>query len=92
MNHLEQTIDLSVELHRNVRATKQELMSIDNAASCLGVSRDAILEAVERSSELALEGDVVYIPKDPAGTLVSLGVASVLFFAIVILPMFIEKM
>ncbi|MCK8098692.1 YrzE family protein [Bacillus sp. 2CMS4F] len=80
-------IPLQVELQRAVKATKDEAMTVEQAAELLKVHPDYIPVLVAKSDDLKMIGDETIIAKRDKtnGWLIGAMVA-VLFFAIAVLP------
>ncbi|MEC3676884.1 MULTISPECIES: hypothetical protein [Bacillus] len=78
---------LQVELQRNVKATKDEAMTVEQAAELLKVHPDYIPTLVARSDDLKMIGDHTIIAKRDKTNIWLVGaVIVVLFFVIAILP------
>ncbi|MCY7892008.1 hypothetical protein MOB09_02960 [Bacillus vallismortis] len=80
-------IPLQVELQRAVKATKDEAMTVEQAAEYLKVHPDYIPVLVAKSDDLKMIGDETIIAKRDKtnGWLVG-AMVLVLFFAIAVLP------
>ncbi|KJD59248.1 hypothetical protein UZ38_04360 [Bacillus amyloliquefaciens] len=79
-------IPLQVELQRNVKATKDEAMTVEQAAELLKVHPDYIPTLVARSDDLKMIGDTIIAKRDKTNIwLVGAGVV-LFFFAISVLP------
>ncbi|MCY9166038.1 hypothetical protein [Bacillus atrophaeus] len=80
-------IPLQVELQRAVKATKDEAMTIEQAAELLKVHPDYIPVLVAKSDDLKLIGDETIIAKRDKTNAWLLGaIAVVLFFTFAVLP------
>ncbi len=55
---------LQVELQRNVKATKDEAMTVEQAAELLKVHPDYIPTLVARSDDLKMIGDTIIAKRD----------------------------
>ncbi|MED3604021.1 hypothetical protein ACTOTM_24320 [Bacillus subtilis] len=80
-------IPLQVELQRAVKATKDEAMTVEQAAEHLKVHPDYIPVLVAKSDDLKMIGDETIIAKrDKANGWLIGAMVLVLFFAIAVLP------
>ncbi|BDG81290.1 hypothetical protein [Bacillus vallismortis] len=80
-------IPLQVELQRAVKATKDEAMTVEQAAEYLKVHPDYIPVLVAKSDDLKMIGDETIIAKrDKTNGWLLGAIAVVLFFAIAVLP------
>ncbi|MDI6567100.1 hypothetical protein [Bacillus subtilis] len=80
-------IPLQVELQRAVKATKDEAMTVEQAAEHLKVHPDYIPVLVARSDDLKMIGDETIIAKrDKTNGWIIGAMVVVLFFAIAVLP------
>ncbi|MDV9183931.1 hypothetical protein ACPWUE_06065 [Bacillus velezensis] len=77
---------LQVELQRNVKATKDEAMTVEQAAELLKVHPDYIPTLVARSDDLKMIGDTIIAKRDKTNIWLVGAVIVVLFFVIAILP------
>ncbi|MGN2669680.1 hypothetical protein [Bacillus subtilis] len=85
-------IPLQVELQRAVKATKDEAMTVEQAAELLKVHPDYIPVLVAKSDDLKMIGDETIIAKrDKTNGWLIGAMVLVLFFAIVILPGYFDK-
>lgn len=85
-------IPLQVELQRAVKATKDEAMTVEQAAEYLKVHPDYIPVLVAKSDDLKMIGDETIIAKrDKTNGWLIGAMVLVLFFAIVILPGYFDK-
>ncbi|MEC1662985.1 hypothetical protein [Bacillus halotolerans] len=80
-------IPLQVELQRAVKATKDEAMTVEQAAEYLKVHPDYIPVLVAKSDDLKMIGDETIIAKrDKTNGWIIGAMVLVLFFAIAVLP------
>ncbi|MCY9197338.1 hypothetical protein MOE86_11550 [Bacillus atrophaeus] len=80
-------IPLQVELQRAVKSTKDEAMTVEQAAEHLKVHPDYIPVLVAKSDDLKLIGDETIIAKrDKTNGWLIGAMVVVLFFAIAVLP------
>ncbi|MEG7378937.1 hypothetical protein ABZM97_15980 [Bacillus vallismortis] len=80
-------IPLQVELQRAVKATKDEAMTVEQAAEYLKVHPDYIPVLVAKSDDLKMIGDETIIAKrDKTNGWLIGAMVLVLFFAIAVLP------
>ncbi|ASK24785.1 hypothetical protein BSSX_2893 [Bacillus subtilis] len=80
-------IPLQVELQRAVKATKDEAMTVEQAAEYLKVHPDYIPVLVAKSDDLKMIGDETIIAKrDKTNGWLIGAMVVVLFFAIAVLP------
>ncbi|AKL83261.1 hypothetical protein D068_cds04950 [Bacillus atrophaeus UCMB-5137] len=80
-------IPLQVELQRAVKSTKDEAMTVEQAAEYLKVHPDDIPVLVAKSDDLKLIGDETIIAKRDKTNVWLLGaIAVVLFFTFAVLP------
>ncbi|MGO0712012.1 hypothetical protein P5408_003765 [Bacillus subtilis] len=80
-------IPLQVELQRAVKATKDEAMTVEQAAEHLKVHPDYIPVLVAKSDDLKMIGDETIIAKrDKTNGWLIGAMVLVLFFAIAVLP------
>ncbi|MED3671194.1 hypothetical protein [Bacillus subtilis] len=80
-------IPLQVELQRAVKATKDEAMTVEQAAELLKVHPDYIPVLVAKSDDLKMIGDETIIAKrDKTNGWFIGAMVVVLFFAIAVLP------
>ncbi|MDM5301880.1 hypothetical protein QUF44_09750 [Bacillus subtilis] len=80
-------IPLQVELQRAVKATKDEAMTVEQAAEYLKVHPDYIPVLVAKSDDLKMIGDKTIIAKrDKTNGWLIGAMVLVLFFAIAVLP------
>lgn len=80
-------IPLQVELQRAVKATKDEAMTIYEAAECLKVNVEEVPMIVAQADDLKMIGNEAIIAKrDKTNGWLLGGIALVLFFAIAVLP------
>ncbi|KXZ16582.1 hypothetical protein AXI59_01435 [Bacillus nakamurai] len=78
---------LQVELQRNVKATKDEAMTVEQAAELLKVPQEYIPILVARSDDLKMIGDDTIIAKrDKTNIWLVGGCVALFFFAISVLP------
>ncbi|WP_446475890.1 hypothetical protein [Bacillus velezensis] len=77
---------LQVELQRNVKATEDEAMTVEQAAELLKVHPDYIPTLVARSDDLKMIGDTIIAKRDKSNDwLIWMAVVAV-FFIISVLP------
>ncbi|PJH91846.1 hypothetical protein [Bacillus sp. SN1] len=80
-------IPLQVELQRAVKSTKDEAMTVEQAAEYLKVHPDYIPVLVAKSDDLKMIGDETIIAKrDKTNGWLIGAMVVVLFFAIAVLP------
>ncbi|MED1817354.1 hypothetical protein P4V11_00075 [Bacillus subtilis] len=80
-------IPLQVELQRAVKATKDEAMTVEQAAEYLKVHPDYIPVLVAKSDDLKMIGDETIIAKrDKTNGWLIGAMVLVLFFAVAVLP------
>ncbi|MGY5388777.1 hypothetical protein [Bacillus subtilis] len=80
-------IPLQVELQRAVKSTKDEAMTVEQAAEYLKVHPDYIPVLVAKSDDLKMIGDETIIAKrDKTNGWLIGAMVLVLFFAIAVLP------
>ncbi|MEH6439339.1 hypothetical protein V7728_05145 [Bacillus sp. JHAA] len=78
---------LQVELQRNVKATKDEAMTVEQAAELLKVHPDYIPTLVARSDDLKMIGDHTIIAKRDKTNIWLVGACvGLFFFAVAVLP------
>ncbi|MBY8913278.1 hypothetical protein KY305_11055 [Bacillus sp. YC2] len=77
---------LQVELQRNVKATKDEAMTVEQAAELLKVHPDYIPTLVARSDDLKMIGDTIIAKRDKTNTWLVGACVALIFFAISVLP------
>ncbi|MBJ7897218.1 hypothetical protein NYE57_18270 [Bacillus sp. FSL L8-0222] len=80
-------IPLQVELQRAVKATKDEAMTVEQAAEYLKVHPDYIPVLVAKSDDLKMIGDeTIIVKRDKTNGWLIGAMVVVLFFAIAVLP------
>ncbi|WIW27622.1 hypothetical protein [Bacillus inaquosorum] len=80
-------IPLQVELQRAVKATKDEAMTVEQAAEYLKVHPDYIPVLVAKSDDLKMIGDeTIIVKRDKTNDWLIGAMVVVLFFAIAVLP------
>ncbi|MEK4378943.1 hypothetical protein [Bacillus sp. FSL R5-0434] len=80
-------IPLQVELQRAVKATKDEAMTVEQAAEYLKVHPDYIPVLVAKSDDLKMIGDeTIIVKRDKTNGWLIGAMVLVLFFAIAVLP------
>ncbi|WP_127010325.1 hypothetical protein [Bacillus velezensis] len=79
-------IPLQVELQRNVKATKDEAMTIEQAAELLKVHPDYIPTLVARSDDLKMIGDTIIAKRDKTNIWLVGACVGLFFFAVSALP------
>ncbi|MCY8054523.1 hypothetical protein MOF52_17140 [Bacillus inaquosorum] len=80
-------IPLQVELQRAVKSTRDEAMTVEQAAEYLKVHPDYIPILVAKADDLKMIGDETIIAKrDKTNGWLLGGIALVLFFTIAVLP------
>ncbi|MEX5836454.1 hypothetical protein D070_10355 [Bacillus velezensis] len=77
---------LQVKLQRNVKATKDEAMTIEQAAELLKVHPDYIPTLVARSDDLKMIGDTIIAKRDKTNIWLVGGCVGLFFFAVAVLP------
>ncbi|MFU1714125.1 hypothetical protein ACM392_01025 [Bacillus amyloliquefaciens] len=77
---------LQVELQRNVKATKDEAMTVEQAAELLKVHPDYIPTLVARSDDLKMIGDTIIAKRDKTNIWLVGACVGLFFFAISVLP------
>ncbi|MCT6831634.1 MULTISPECIES: hypothetical protein [Bacillus amyloliquefaciens group] len=82
-------IPLQVELQRNVKATKDEAMTVEQAAELLKVHPDYIPTLVARSGDLKMIGDTIIAKRDKTNIWLILLIVIGVFFVIAIMPYWI---
>ncbi|KXZ21784.1 MULTISPECIES: hypothetical protein [Bacillus] len=82
-------IPLQVELQRNVKATKDEAMTVEQAAELLKVHPDYIPTLVARSDDLKMIGDTIIAKRDKTNIWLILLIVIGVFFVIAIMPYWI---
>lgn len=80
---------LQVELQRNVKATKDEAMTVEQAAELLKVHPDYIPTLVARSDDLKMIGDTIIAKRDKTNIWLILLIVIGVFFVIAIMPYWI---
>lgn len=79
-------IPLQVELQRNVKATKDEAMTVEQAAELLKVHPDYIPTLVARSDDLKMIGDTIIAKRDKTNIWLVGACVGLFFFAVAVLP------
>ncbi|MCP1460277.1 hypothetical protein [Bacillus amyloliquefaciens] len=79
-------IPLQVELQRNVKATKDEAMTVEQAAELLKVHPDYIPTLVARSDDLKMIGDTIIAKRDKTNIWLVGACVGLFFFAVSVLP------
>ncbi|AGF28238.1 MULTISPECIES: hypothetical protein [Bacillus] len=77
---------LQVELQRNVKATKDEAMTVEQAAELLKVHPDYIPTLVARSDDLKMIGDTIIAKRDKTNIWLVGACVGLFFFAVSVLP------
>ncbi|MCT6864716.1 MAG: hypothetical protein M3035_15020 [Bacillus velezensis] len=77
---------LQVELQRNVKATKDEAMTVEQAAELLKVHPDYIPTLVARSGDLKMIGDTIIAKRDKTNIWLVGACVGLFFFAVAVLP------
>ncbi|WP_041915529.1 hypothetical protein VXF94_07765 [Bacillus amyloliquefaciens] len=77
---------LQVELQRNVKATKDEAMTVEQAAELLKVHPDYIPTLVDRSDDLKMIGDTIIAKRDKTSIWLVGACVGLFFFAVAVLP------
>ncbi|MCM3106966.1 hypothetical protein [Bacillus velezensis] len=77
---------LQVELQRNVKATKDEAMTVEQAAKLLKVHPDYIPTLVARSDDLKMIGDTIIAKRDKTNIWLVGACVGLIFFTISVLP------
>ncbi|MDQ8054939.1 hypothetical protein RER83_01675 [Bacillus velezensis] len=77
---------LQVELQRNVKATKDEAMTVEQAADLLKVHPDYIPTLVARSDDLKMIGDTIIAKRDKTNIWLVGACVGLIFFTISVLP------
>ncbi|WP_340297713.1 hypothetical protein [Bacillus velezensis] len=77
---------LQVELQRNVKATKDEAMTVEQAAELLNVQPDYIPTLVARSDDLKMIGDTIIAKRDKTNIWLVGACVGLFFFAVSVLP------
>ncbi|APA01603.1 MULTISPECIES: hypothetical protein [Bacillus] len=77
---------LQVELQRNVKATKDEAMTVEQAAELLKVHPDYIPTLVARSDDLKMIGDTIIAKRDKTSIWLVGACVGLFFFAVAVLP------
>ncbi|MGG3326430.1 hypothetical protein ABEQ76_20925 [Bacillus velezensis] len=77
---------LQVELQRNVKATKDEAMTVEQAADLLKVHPDYIPTLVARSDDLKMIGDTIIAKRDKTNIWLVGACVGLFFFAVAVLP------
>ncbi|AHC42423.1 MULTISPECIES: hypothetical protein [Bacillus] len=77
---------LQVELQRNVKATKDEAMTVEQAAELLKVHPDYIPTLVARSDDLKMIGDTIIAKRDKTNIWLVGACVGLFFFAVCVLP------
>ncbi|MFK8883580.1 hypothetical protein [Bacillus velezensis] len=77
---------LQVELQRNVKATKDEAMTVEQAAELLKVHPDYIPTLVARSDDLKMIGDTIIAKRDKTNIWLVGACVGLFFFTISVLP------
>ncbi|AKD30074.1 hypothetical protein AW02_019240 [Bacillus velezensis NJN-6] len=77
---------LQVELQRNVKATKDEAMTVEQAAELLKVHPDYIPTLVARSDDLKMIGDTIIAKRDKTNIWLVGGCVGLFFLAVTVLP------
>ncbi|AYV16443.1 hypothetical protein H2N74_03335 [Bacillus velezensis] len=77
---------LQVELQRNVKATKDEAMTVEQAAELLKVHPDYIPTLVARSDDLKMIGDTIIAKRDKTNIWLVGACVGLIFFTISVLP------
>nr|WP_246879741.1 hypothetical protein [Bacillus amyloliquefaciens] len=77
---------LQIELQRNVKATKDEAMTVEQAAELLKVHPDYIPTLVARSDDLKMIGDTIIAKRDKTNIWLVGGCVGLFFLAVTVLP------
>ncbi|AJE78200.1 MULTISPECIES: hypothetical protein [Bacillus] len=77
---------LQVELQRNVKATKDEAMTVEQAAELLKVHPEYIPTLVARSDDLKMIGNTIIAKRDKTNIWLVGGCVGLFFFAVSVLP------
>ncbi|MDW0354993.1 hypothetical protein [Bacillus velezensis] len=77
---------LHVELQRNVKATKDEAMTVEQAAELLKVHPEYIPTLVARSDDLKMIGDTIIAKRDKTNIWLVGACVGLIFFTISVLP------
>ncbi|MCQ9151127.1 hypothetical protein PWO55_08980 [Bacillus velezensis] len=77
---------LQVVLQRNVKATKDEAMTVEQAAELLKVHPDYIPTLVARSDDLKMIGDTIIAKRDKTNIWLVGACVGLIFFTISVLP------
>ncbi|ANB83319.1 hypothetical protein G9F75_07000 [Bacillus sp. EKM208B] len=77
---------LQVVLQRNVKATKDEAMTVEQAAELLKVHPDYIPTLVARSDDLKMIGDTIIAKRDKTNIWLVGACVGLFFFAVSVLP------
>ncbi|MED2910956.1 MULTISPECIES: hypothetical protein [Bacillus amyloliquefaciens group] len=77
---------LQVVLQRNVKATKDEAMTVEQAAELLKVHPDYIPTLVARSDDLKMIGDTIIAKRDKTNIWLVGACVGLFFFAVAVLP------
>ncbi|MGV7012070.1 hypothetical protein [Bacillus velezensis] len=77
---------LQVELQRNVKATKDEAMTVEQAAELLKVHPDYIPTLVARSDDLKMIGDTIIAKRDKTNIWLVGACVGLFFFVVSVLP------
>ncbi|OIK20288.1 hypothetical protein CHH79_03530 [Bacillus siamensis] len=77
---------LQVELQRNVKATKDEAMTVEQAAELLKVHPDYIPTLVARSDDLKMVGDTIIAKRDKTNVWLVGACVALFFVTISVLP------
>lgn len=77
---------LQVILQRNVKATKDEAMTVEQAAELLKVHPDYIPTLVARSDDLKMIGDTIIAKRDKTNIWLVGGCVGLFFLAVSVLP------
>ncbi|MER1274357.1 hypothetical protein RJD11_06245 [Bacillus velezensis] len=77
---------LQVELQRNVKATKDEAMTVEQAAELLKVHPDYIPTLVARSDDLKMIGNTIIAKRDKTNIWLVGGCVGLFFLAVSVLP------
>ncbi|ODS07598.1 hypothetical protein BSHJ18_02030 [Bacillus velezensis] len=77
---------LQVELQRNVKATKDEAMTVEQAAELLQVHPDYIPTLVARSDDLKMIGDTIIAKRDKTNIWLVGACVGLFFLSVSVLP------
>ncbi|MGA3761855.1 hypothetical protein ACPCXE_17780 [Bacillus velezensis] len=77
---------LQIELQRNVKATKDEAMTVEQAAELLKVHPDYIPTLVARTDDLKMIGDTIIAKRDKTNIWLVGACVGLFFFAVCVLP------